>query len=358
MIDAALSQADWRFVDAHRVARLSTIDAKGLPNLVPICFVADGIAIYSPLDEKPKRVKPMDLGRVKNILARPEVCFLVDDYAEDWQQLAYVMIHGRGSVVDVGSSEHQSAVAQLREKYPQYQQMAIECQPVIRIEPVSVRRWTASSGALAIADRPIGRYLDFEATVRGRRSVRSFRPDPIPRTLVERVLDAGRWAPSPHGRMPWRFAVVTSADVKQRLSDAMGEEWERQLAMDGEAHDVIARRKHRSHERILQAPVSVVICLYLEDLDRYPDPVRQQAETIMAIQSLGAAAQNMLLTAYHLGLDAGWMCAPLFCADTVRNALGLAPELHPHALLTMGYPARDPVRRERLAIETLIVSYD
>ncbi len=65
------------------------------------------------------------------------------------------------------------------------------------------------------------------------------------------------------------------------------------------------------------APVCVVVCLYLEDLDVYPDVERQAAETTMAVQSLGAAAQNLLLAAYALGLDAGWLCAPLFCPDTV-----------------------------------------
>ena len=128
--------------------------------------------------------------------------------------------------------------------------------------------------------------------------------------------------------------------------------------MDGEPPSIIAKRKLRSHQRILEAPVCIVICLYLRDLDQYPDPGRQQAEATMAIQSLGAAAQNALLTAYQLGLDGGWMCAPLFCPDTVRAALGLEADLHPHALLTIGYAAKDPVRRDRLPLDKLIVHYD
>ena len=78
----------------------------------------------------------------------------------------------------------------------------------------------------------------------------------------------------------------------------------------------------------------------------------------MAIQSLGAAAQNILLAAYDLGLDGGWLCAPLFCPDTVRAALDLPPTLHPHALLTLGYAAQEPKRRERLPLADLIVRYE
>jgi nitroreductase len=96
-------------------------------------------------------------------------------------------------------------------------------------------------------------------------------------------------------------------------------------------------------------------CLYTAPLDHYPDPQRQEAETIMAIQSLGAATQNMLLTAYALGLDSGWMCAPLFCPDVVRRALELAPELTPHALIAIGYRAREPRRRPRIPFAELIV---
>jgi nitroreductase len=101
----------------------------------------------------------------------------------------------------------------------------------------------------------------------------------------------------------------------------------------------------------------IVPCLYLEDLDVYPDPERQAAETTMAVQSLGCAVQNMLLAAYAQGFDGGWMCAPLFCQGTVRAALGLAETLHPHALIPLGYPAQDPVRRPRRPLDELVTSW-
>jgi nitroreductase len=78
----------------------------------------------------------------------------------------------------------------------------------------------------------------------------------------------------------------------------------------------------------------------------------------MAVQSLGCTVQNMLLMAYSLGLDCGWMCAPLFCPDDVRTALSLDETLIPHALITVGYAAREPVRRPHRMAEELIVLYD
>jgi nitroreductase len=78
----------------------------------------------------------------------------------------------------------------------------------------------------------------------------------------------------------------------------------------------------------------------------------------MAIQSLGAAVQNMLLQAYELGLDTGWMCAPLFCPNVVANAIDIDPALIPHALIPLGYTAADPQRRERLPLSSLIVRWE
>lgn len=202
------------------------------------------------------------------------------------------------------------------------------------------------------------RTLPFDEVIRGRRSVRKLRPDPVPHDLVEAVLDAARWAPSPHGRMPWRFAVLTQPASKQRLADAMAGTWQQQLELDEQPADVIATRLQKSQERMLVAPVLIIPCLFLGDLDVYPDADRQAAEHTMAVQSLGAAIQNLLLKAYALGLDAGWMCAPLFCSELVASTLGLDPALIPHALLPLGYAAADPKRRERLPLDALIVHWD
>ncbi|MBA3413845.1 MAG: nitroreductase family protein, partial [Chloroflexia bacterium] len=142
------------------------------------------------------------------------------------------------------------------------------------------------------------------------------------------------------------------------LAEAMAATWQAQLDLDGQDPATVAHRLRRSRERLTTAPLLVVPCLYLEELDVYPDPARQEAERTMAIQSLGAAVQNLLLNLYASGLDAGWMCAPLFCPEVVRRELGLAADLDPHALIAVGYAAKDPVRRTRLPLDRLIVGWE
>lgn len=204
----------------------------------------------------------------------------------------------------------------------------------------------------------LGRERDLAALLRGRRSVRQYQDRPVTREQLEQILEAARWAPSPHGRQPWRFAVLTQPEPKARLAERMGDSWRDNLRMDGQDEAIVAIRLEKSRRRILTAPAIIIPCLYLEDLDRYPDEKRQDDETTMAIQSLGAAVQNMLLMTYELGLDSGWMCAPLFCPEVVNEALALDPRLIPHALITVGYAAADPKRRPRLPLADLIVHFE
>jgi coenzyme F420-0:L-glutamate ligase / coenzyme F420-1:gamma-L-glutamate ligase len=199
---------------------------------------------------------------------------------------------------------------------------------------------------------------DLATLLRNRRSVRKYQARPVSREQLEQIVEAARWAPSPHGRQPWRFVVLTRQEPKTLLADRMGVTWRENLEMDGQDDRIVNIRLEKSRQRILTAPAIILPCLYLEDLDRYPDEKRQSDESIMAIQSLGAAIQNMLLMTYDLGLDAGWMCAPLFCPEVVCEALDLDRHLIPHALITVGYAAADPQRRERLPLENLIVRFD
>jgi PPOX class probable F420-dependent enzyme len=348
-------------VAAQRVARLATADEQGRPYVVPVCYAFTGDSFYIALDSKPKSVQVTRLRRVRNILANPHVSLLIDTYQEDWSRLAYVMVSGRAALADPGSEHHALAIGLLREKYPQYRAMPIEQNPIIVITPTSMHSWHAgglSEHGYAEPSPGSRDHLGFAALARGRHVVRQFHPTPVPRAHVEITIEAARWAPSPHGIQPWRFVVITRDDLKLKLADAMAAEWERNLAMDGEDAEVVGIRLRKSRQRILTTPVLVMPCLYLAESHKYPDPARQEAEVIMAIQSLGAAVQNMLLSAYSLGLDTGWMCAPLFCPEVVRQALDLSPELVPHALIQMGYGAKDPPRRPHRPVSELIARYD
>lgn len=157
---APLSVEAWLYVEAHRVGHLATVDAAGQPAVVPLCYATDGQAIYSALDDKPKRTPPEDLQRVRNIRAHPQVALVIDDYTDDWARLTYLLIHGQADIVAPGAAEHAHAVTLLRAKYPQYQRMPIEARGIIRIRPLRSRYWSGSGGAAALGDSETDRAED------------------------------------------------------------------------------------------------------------------------------------------------------------------------------------------------------
>ncbi len=197
--------------------------------------------------------------------------------------------------------------------------------------------------------------MELFRAIRGRRTVRRFLRRPVGREVLERILEAATWAPSAHNAQPWRFYVLTDPGLKRRLAEEMARAWEGDLERDGVPSEERRRLTSESVERITGAPVAVLACMTMRDMDRYPDERRMGAERTMAVQSVAAAVQNMLLAAYGLGLGACWMCAPLFCPDVVRRVLGIPGDVEPQALILIGYPAEEPEPPKRKPISEVSV---
>ena len=157
-----LSASGYQLVRAARRAVLATITRDGRARLVPICFwvpeltpgrdEADAaLLVYSALDEKPKSVAdPLQLGRVRDLLARPAVSLLIDRWDEDWRRLAWVRLDGSARVLGptrpdaAEAAEHGLAVAGLRVRYPQYRDHDLAARPLIRVTVDHVAEWTAA----------------------------------------------------------------------------------------------------------------------------------------------------------------------------------------------------------------------
>lgn len=179
----------------------------------------------------------------------------------------------------------------------------------------------------------------FREIVYGRRSIRRYLPKPVSREIVENLLGAAVWAPSAHNRQPWRFALVDTTAEKTRLAEAMGQRLRHDLQADKVDPAIIEADAARSYDRMTSAPLLIVLCLTMIDMDVYPDNQRNRNEYLMAVQSVAMAGQNLLLAAHDSGLAACWMCAPLFCSELVQKTLDLPEDWQPQALLTVGYPA-------------------
>ena len=181
---------------------------------------------------------------------------------------------------------------------------------------------------------------DLFSVIRDRRSIRKYQNKPVPQDLIEEVLVAAGWAPSAHNAQPWRFIILTEDAAKKKLAEAMAESWAADMAKDGVKIEEENRRVRV--ERFATAPVVILACSTMEGMNKQPDLERQKVERDLAMQSLGAAIQNLLLTAHAKGLGACWFCAPGFCKSTVRVVLKIPETVEPQALVAMGYPDEKP----------------
>lgn len=194
--------------------------------------------------------------------------------------------------------------------------------------------------------------MDFLTLLTSRRSIRRYQPTPISDDHIQMLLEAGRWSPSAHNRQPWRWVVIQTEATKIQLANAMGARLRADLTADNAPSEVIEADVSRSYSRITKAPLLLVLCMTMRDMDVYPDEKRAHHERVMAIQSVAMAGQNVLLMAHALGLGACWMCAPLFCPDVVQSALDLPSDWEAQALITIGFPAEEKTK-PRKSIEDL-----
>ncbi|MCP8317703.1 MAG: nitroreductase family protein, partial [archaeon] len=138
--------------------------------------------------------------------------------------------------------------------------------------------------------------------IKSRRSIKRLKPDSISRDVIEEILDVAISAPSAHNVQPWRFVIVDDQKVKIELAEAMAKAWKEDLSKNGLSRIEIERLIELSKERTIKASILVITCLTMEDMDKYKDDRRKNAEYLMAVQSVSAAIQNLLLATHAKGL--------------------------------------------------------
>jgi len=164
--------------------------------------------------------------------------------------------------------------------------------------------------------------LDIIEIIKGRRSVRKFMAAPVPDELIERVLEAGRWAPSGLNNQPWRFAVITDAGIRNEISTL-------------------------THYSKIVLSSQVLIAVFLDTEKSY----HREKD----IQATGACLQNMLLEIHSLGLGAVWLGEIIKSSEQIRRLLGLGRELELMAVVALGHPDEKLKSVKRKALDELVV---
>jgi nitroreductase len=160
---------------------------------------------------------------------------------------------------------------------------------------------------------------DFSDLVAKRFSCRAYKPDPVSREMVDKILEAARLAPSACNRQPWRFAVATESATRRRLVEegflpGLGMNWA------AEAPVLLVMGMSKSF-------ITHTLASTLSGVD-YP------------LLDLGIAGEHAVLQATELGLGTCWI--GWINSKAVRKIVGWPPSVVPQAILTVGWPTQLP----------------
>lgn len=164
--------------------------------------------------------------------------------------------------------------------------------------------------------------MDVIEAIRKRRSIRRYQQRPVEEEKLNRILEAGRLAPSAKNLQDWKFIVVRDPERRRRLAEAA-----------------------KNQQFIAEAPVVIAAC---GTETRYVMTCGQHTYTI----DVSIAVDHMTLEATELGLGTCWIGA--FYEDRVKEILGVPENIRVVALLPLGYPAEDPAPRPRKPMEEIV----
>ncbi|MBP8164881.1 MAG: nitroreductase family protein [Anaerolineales bacterium] len=196
---------------------------------------------------------------------------------------------------------------------------------------------------------------DLHHLLRTRRSIRRFKADPIPDSVIESILTTSTYAPSAHNRQPWRFAIVKqkARSVKSRLGLAITSKMREDMQAEGATDTDIEKRVNSSLRRIEEAPLTIILCRDVEDVR-----VDTEQEKVMGTQSVASAGLQLLLAAHAEGLGGNWICWPLYAPEAVRTVLDLPYSWEPQAMYFLGYPEEEPQMKERKSLNEIVKTFD
>ncbi|GAB6179684.1 nitroreductase family protein [Desulfotomaculum defluvii] len=199
--------------------------------------------------------------------------------------------------------------------------------------------------------------MEVIAAMKARRSIRKFKPDPIPDSYVQEIIEAARLAPSGSNLQPTRFVVVKSDEARMRLNEGTPMNFVSKApvvlvcCVDNQVFEHYGKRVNELKEAgaFLGTPLEDVKATDLSS-QRTQDEVAMKAYLGL---NAAIAIDHITLRAVDLGLATCWIM--LFDQDKIKKAINLDNRYQVIALIPLGYPDQNPAPRPRLPLEDLVI---
>lgn len=179
--------------------------------------------------------------------------------------------------------------------------------------------------------------------INSRRSIRNFKPDPVPDETIATILNAGIKAPSGKNRQPWQF-IVLSGDRKEEMLRVM-----EQGLLKKESEGMNVRWAENTRRIMRQAPITVFVFNPYGTHPWVKKTVEEQIQELVDVQSVGAAIQNMLLAATELGIGSLWICDVFYAYEELCKWLNKDCQMV--AAVSLGYADEAPGERPRKGMD-------
>ena len=176
-----------------------------------------------------------------------------------------------------------------------------------------------------------------------RRSHHGYKPDPVPEEMVEKIIDAARWAPSGANSQPWEFVVVTDKNKREQFVEFFKEQAEISYRVEqtrGAARRFpIYRKPPKGTPGFALAPVYIIVCGDPRTREAYPLKAKQDRGDSNYYSSLASALLYMHLAATALGLGSQWVTSSAqdLMQGRLKNLLDIPYELEIYDTMVIGY---------------------
>ena len=193
-------------------------------------------------------------------------------------------------------------------------------------------------------------YTELLTLLRTRRSVRAFTPDPVPDDLIDKIVEAARWAPSGANSQPWEFVVIRDQETKDRMGSVVRDQMELQhkaeLTRPPELRWPSAARPV-SDPVWMAAPVLILVCGDPRVSKSFPLLTYLERGQSHFVSGLASAFLQMTLAATSLRLGCHWVSfvGTGYCSALIKDLLGIPEDYVVYDMLAVGYPAMQPVPR-------------